>query len=105
MPAELLPRVLFSSFDYDSLARLRKLAPQARLGQLTRDFKAQEALSLQAESVHINYTRFTLQIAQICHAHNLKIYCYTVNDKALASCLAAQGADGIFTDDITVFMQ
>ena len=103
VPLELVPCVLFSSFDYDCLARLRKLAPKARVGQLTRDFNVQEALSLRAESVHINHTRFTPQIAQICHTHQLKVYCYTVNNKDLAMRLAAQGADGIFTDDVTIF--
>ncbi len=104
LPAALLPKILFSSFDYPTLQRLRALAPQARIGQLTRTFNVQEALALKAESVHINYTRFTPQIAQTCHAHNLNVYCYTVNDKALASCLATQGADGIFTDKIADFL-
>jgi glycerophosphoryl diester phosphodiesterase len=104
VPAKLRSRVLFSAFDYDCLARLRKLAPRARIGQLTRAFEVKEALSLHAESVHLNHIRFTPQIAQSCHAHHLKVYCYTVNDKALAARLAAQGADGIFTDDVTIFM-
>ena len=104
LPAELLPHILFSSFDYPTLQRLRVLAPQARIGQLTRAFNVQEALDIQAESVHTNYTRFTPQMAQICHAQGLKVYCYTVNDKALCVQLAAQGADGIFTDKIADYL-
>lgn len=104
LPPKLRPRVLFSSFDYPILQRLRALDPTARIGQLTRCFNVQEALSLKAQSVHINHTRFTPQIAQTCHAHNLKIYCYTVNEKTLADRLAAQGADGIFTDKIADFL-
>lgn len=100
---QLAGKVLFSSFDYDTLARLRALAPQARIGLLTRKFDVQQALALQAESVHINHIRFTPQIAQACHAHHLKLYCYTVNDIALAQQLASQGIDGIFTDDVTRF--
>ena len=100
LPPKLRPRVLFSSFDYPTLQRLRALDPTARIGQLTRCFNVQEALSLKAQSVHINHTRFTPQIAQTCHAHNLKIYCYTVNEKTLADRLAAQGTDGIITDKI-----
>lgn len=103
LPAELLPRILFSSFDIPTLQRLRALAPTARLGLLTRAFNVQEALSLNAESVHLNHIRFTPQLAQTCHANNLNVYCYTVNDVALARGLAAQGVDGIFTDDVTVF--
>ncbi len=100
---QLTGKVLFSSFDYDTLVRLRALAPQARIGLLTRKFDVQQALTLQAESVHINHTRFTPQLAQVCHAHHLKLYCYTVNDTALAQRLSAQGVDGIFTDDVTLF--
>ena len=47
-------KVLFSSFDYDTLARLRALWPQARIGLLTRQFDVSKALALRAESVHIN---------------------------------------------------
>ena len=103
LPVALLPQILFSGFDYDTLARLRELAPQAHIGLLTREFDVQQALSLRAQSVHINYTRFTPQIARTCHLHGLHVYCYTVNDPLLAQQLAADGADGIFTDDITVF--
>ncbi len=104
VPAALLPKILFSSFDYACLQRLRALAPQARIGQLTRQFNVQEPLALGAESVHINYTRFTAQMERACHEHNLKIYCYTVNSKSLAMCLAAEGVDGIFTDCIADFL-
>ena len=105
VPADLRPRVLFSSFDYNCLARLRKLAPWARIGQLTRAFEVKEALSLHAESVHLNHIRFTPQIAQVCHDNHLKVYCYTVNDTSLAERLVSQGVDGIFTDDVTLFIR
>lgn len=104
LPAHLLPHILFSSFDYPTLLRLRQLDPKARIGQLTRSFDVQEAISLRAESVHINHTRFSTQIAQQCHAQGLKVYCYTVNDKLLADRLATEGADGIFTDNIELFI-
>ena len=104
IPGNLFSKILFSSFDYSTLVRLRALAPHARIGQLTRAFNVQEALALKAESVHINHTRFTPLIAQTCHANGLKIYCYTVNDKALAAQLAHDGCDGIFTDRIADFL-
>ena len=82
---ELLPRIIFSSFDYNTLARLRVLLPGARLGLLTRDFNVKQALALGARSIHINQTRFTPEIAGICHKNNLKIYVYTVNDLKTAA--------------------
>lgn len=100
---EVLPKTLFSSFDYDTLARLRELNKNARIGLLTRSFDVSQALSLGAESVHLNYTRFTPEIARVCHENNLKVYLYTVNDPALAQKLEAEGADGIFTDRIGLF--
>ena len=100
----LLQKILFSSFDYDTLVRLRMLAPTARIGLLTRAFNVKQALALRAESVHINQTRFTPQVAQVCHENDLRVYLYTVNDTAAAGHLADDGADGIFTDKIHLFL-
>ena len=99
----LLPKILFSSFDGDTLTRLRALAKNARIGQLTRAFNISQALALQAQSVHINQTRLTPQIIESCHQNKLKIYCYTVNEQTQAQQLAACGVDGIFTDYIQIF--
>lgn len=101
---QILSKTLFSSFDYKTLARLRALDKNARIGLLTRAFDVSAALELGAESVHLNYTRFTPKIAQICHENGLRVYLYTVNDTLLAAQLAAQGADGIFTDDVGKFL-
>lgn len=100
----ILAKTLFSSFDYDTLVRIRELSKNARIGQLTRVFDVSEALALKAESVHLNHTRFTPEIARICHDNGLKVYLYTVNEKTLAEELQRQGADGIFTDHIDLFV-
>ena len=105
VPGALLPKILFSSFDYDTLARLRALAPKARIGLLTRDFDVRQALALKAESVHINHTRLTPEIIRTCHQNNLRLYCYTVNEIETAHRLERQGVDGIFTDFIQLFTQ
>ena len=97
-------KMLFSSFDYKTLVRLRNLNKNARIGLLTRSFAVSEALSLQAESVHMNQTRFTPDIADVCHKNNLKLFLYTVNDSATAKRLEESGADGIFTDKIDLFV-
>lgn len=91
-------KVLFSSFDYDSLVRVRKLDKTARIGLLTRNFDVSKPLALKAESVHINQTRLTAQIVQVCHDNGLKVYVYTVNTPAQRARVAELGADGIFTD-------
>lgn len=101
---QLLSKILFSSFDCDTLARIRQLNKNARIGLLTRSFDVSQALGLGAESVHMNYTRFTPEVAQMCRRNGLKIYLYTVNEVPLARTLQAQGADGIFTDCIDLFV-
>ncbi|MGN0025263.1 MAG: glycerophosphodiester phosphodiesterase [Candidatus Avelusimicrobium sp.] len=101
---KILPQTLFSSFDYGMLVRLRALDRNARIGLLTRAFDVSAAQTLGAESVHLNHTRFTPQIARVCREHGLKIYLYTVNDMEQAARLAEEGADGIFTDKIGMFL-
>lgn len=100
---EIAPKILFSSFDYHSLKRLRSLSKNARIGLLTRSFDVSQALSLQAESVHLNYMRLTGEILECCHQNRLKVYCYTVNSKETASQLEQLGVDGIFTDFVQNF--
>ena len=102
--AGLNARILFSSFDYACLTCLRALAPRARVGLLTRQFEVKQALALRAKSVHVNQTRFTPQMAQICHQNGLKLYLYTVNEVDTATRLAQAGADGFFTDRIDLFI-
>ena len=94
---DMLPKILFSSFDYPTLARVR-------IGRLCRAFDVQEALALGARSVHMNQSRLTPEIINACHAHGLQVFAYTVNTQAQAERLAALGADGIFTDKIGLFL-
>lgn len=101
---QILPKILFSSFDYETLARLRAFDKTARIGLLTRAFDVSAVRALKAESVHLNHTRFTPDIARVCHENGLLVYLYTVNEAELAARLAAQGADGIFTDRIGMFL-
>ncbi|MBO7238720.1 MAG: hypothetical protein J6U96_05560 [Elusimicrobiaceae bacterium] len=97
-------KILFSSFDYPTLQRLRRVAPRARIGLLTRFFEPQKVLSLKAESVHINQTRITQEMIDWCHEHGVRVFVYTVNDKYTARQLARKGVDGIFTDAPDLFL-
>lgn len=100
-----LDKILISSFDYATLQRLRALAPDVKIGWLTRAFDVQAARDLQAYSVHMRDTRITLPIVQACHAENQKVFIYTVNDVAVAKHLEQMGVDGIFTDDVRLFLK
>ena len=103
--ADLLPKILFSSFDVSTLQRLRTLAAQANIGLLTRAFDPEQARALNARSVHINQTRVTAQMVQACHAENRKVFVYTVNTLAAAQQLEQMGVDGIFTDVPELFLK
>ena len=98
----LAPKVLFSSFDYETLKRMRELDKNVRIGLLTRQFDVSKALALRAESVHLNQTRLTEEIVQTCHRNNLKVYVYTVNTPEQVQRVEALGVDGIFTDRVDV---
>ncbi len=102
---DLRSRILFSSFDFPTLKRLRALAPQARLGLLTRHFDPAHAREVNAYSVHINQTRVTAQLVQDCHVENRYVFVYTVNTRADAQRLEQMGVDGIFTDVPDLFLK
>ena len=101
----LLPKILFSAFDFPTLRRLRALAPQVQIGLLTRQFDPAQARELNAFSVHMNQTRITPQIVQACHAENRRVFIYTVNTKQDEQRLKEMGADGIFTDRLDLFIK
>lgn len=98
------PQIVFSSFNLDTLADLRKMLPKARIGALMHSFDIEPATQLKAESIHINYQKFTPNVAFLCHQNNMKCYLYTVNDTQKAYELSIQGADGIFTDRVDLFL-
>ena len=100
---ELASKVLFSSFDYGTLKRVRRLDKNARIGLLTRQFDISKALALGVESVHMNQTRLTKEIVCVCHQNNLKVYVYTVNTMQEKQNLQELGVDGIFTDRVDLW--
>lgn len=98
-------KILFSSFDYPTLLRLRRIAPHARIGLLTRFFEPQKVLSLGAESVHIGQTHITQEVIDWCHDNGRRVFVYTVNDRYTARQLERKGVDGIFTDAPDLFLK
>ena len=97
-PKGLLERLLISSFDFDTLIRVRRLNPSVKIGLLTRDFNLAQALEINAYSVNINVKRIKPSIIKICKRNNLKTFVYTVNDYKTALELKEMGVDGVFSD-------
>lgn len=90
--------LLISSFDFDTLKRVRSLDNSIKIGVLTRNFDIKQPLSIKAFSVNISASRITPQIIKTCKENNLKVLVYTVNNVKTALDLETLGADAIFSD-------
>ena len=90
--------LLISSFDFDTLKRVRSLDNSIKIGVLTRNFDIKQPLLVKAFSVNISASRITPQIIKTCKENNLKVLVYTVNDINSVLDLESLGADAIFSD-------
>lgn len=95
--------VVVSSFDWDSLAAVRRRLPDVAIAATVRRLERRNpvafALSIGARAIHP--TRALAAPALVARAHDagLAVVPYTVNDDAGWARLLAAGADGAFTDD------
>jgi len=101
----LIKKVLFSSFDYGTVKRLRALESGAALGYLQRGLRTLSLLPAiaRAKAVGAVNFHFSLRSASrinvaLARKAGLKVCVYTVNSKPDALRLAGLGADGIFSD-------
>ncbi|MDR0646465.1 MAG: glycerophosphodiester phosphodiesterase [Elusimicrobiota bacterium] len=95
---KLKDNILISSFDYPTLQRVRALDKQIKIGVLTRNFKIENVLALNAYSANMSLKRINEEIVKACHKENIKVFVYTVNTAKEAAQMAALGVDGIFSD-------
>src|SRR5262245_25827281 len=97
-----LDRVIFSSFDWTSLERLRALARNAELAVLWAGRSIAKPLAcaerVDARSVHIRKSRAAPAAIAAGHAAGLAVRVWTVNAPADFARLTDAGADGVFTD-------
>lgn len=98
----LLERTLFSSFYDPVLARVRELAPTARLGLLIsarypRDPVAR-ARALGAEALHPEASLVDGPWVAEAHAAGLRVHAFTVDAEEEMARLLDLGVDGLFTN-------
>jgi glycerophosphoryl diester phosphodiesterase len=97
-----LERTIFSSFDYQSLRRLRELAPDVRIGVLygagIKDNPFQAAREMNAYSLHIQREFATPHFLEEARELGLKSFVWTVNEAKEMEKFLSLGVDGIISD-------
>ena len=97
-----LERAIFSSFDYQSLRRLRELAPDVRIGVLygagIKDNPFQAAREMNAYSLHIQREFATPHFLEEARELGLKSFVWTVNEAKEMEKFLSLGVDGIISD-------
>jgi glycerophosphoryl diester phosphodiesterase len=96
-----LPAPLISSFQRDSLATIREVAPDLPCGLIAERLPADwrdAVATLGCRSLHLGYRKLTPAIAAEVLAAGLKLAVWTVNDAAEGARWRAAGAHAIITD-------
>jgi glycerophosphoryl diester phosphodiesterase len=100
--------IVLSSFNHPMLASVKHhfrntrlescLAFGALIAHLPID-NAQYAIDMQADVAAIDAHLVNIEFVTHAHQHNLKVWCYTVNDAQLLQKLHDLNVDGVFCDD------
>ncbi len=102
-------RVLVSSFDHKLLAQIRQHHSSLPLGFVVENLfwgrALKQAAMCRAESLHPRRDRVTQTMIEAARRYGLKIYPWTVNERAAALGLKGLGVDGVFTDDPAAIRQ
>lgn len=96
-----LPRVIFSSFNHYSLAKLKELNPEAKVAPLYQSglYKPYDyALTFGADYIHPYYMAMDKTIVEESHRKNIKVNLWTVNDSSQVAYYKDLGVDGLITD-------
>ena len=97
-------RVVFSSFNHESVIKLKKLAPEIPCGFLCSgkpDIDALAALMRDTgvDFLHPDIASIDSQFIEAAARRGIRLNIWTVNDEPTMRRLIEQGAHGIFTDD------
>lgn len=93
--------IIFSSFDFGILQRIKKLFPDHEIAILEKwsGIRAiTRASLLKTDRIHINQTWLWSNFVRSLNNKGYRVYAYTVNSKERAEELKDWGIKGIFTD-------
>jgi glycerophosphoryl diester phosphodiesterase len=94
-------KIIFSSFDFNILKKLRKMFPDSEIAVLEKwsGIRAvAEASLINTRRIHINQNWLWSNFVRSLNHRGYDLYAYTVNSKERAKELEEWGVKGIFTD-------
>lgn len=88
---------IFISFSYDNMVKLKSIRPDAKAQYLTSSFGDDliEKLLAYRLDLDIYYKALTAENISLCHSNEIKVNCWTVDDKEIAERLINWGVDYI----------
>jgi len=102
---KIIEKVVFSSFYFPSLKKIRQKSKKYRLGFLSHSLDSlllttaiNKAKDIACESFHINRKIAFKNNIEILKKNGFKVYIYTVNNKSEAIKFNRYGVDGIFSN-------
>ena len=97
---EYLDCVTFISFEYDNLLKIREIVPTQSAQFLFSDVTEEivERVKEDGFDVDIYFKALTEENVKLFHDANIKVNCWTVNEKADAEMLVGMGVDLITTN-------
>jgi glycerophosphoryl diester phosphodiesterase len=94
--------VIYASFLFDELVRVRSADPTATimllLGETLYDSPLDDAATLAASHVGFSYPTLTPELVKTCHDAGLVVFAYTVNDVPAIRHVRDLHIDGIISD-------
>ena len=99
---EYLDRTILSSFDYRCLARVRELAPEAKLGLIfgtgVQEDPFAAAQRLGAAAIHVQKDLASRHFFERAWQDGFDVYVWTVNEIQEMETFASMGAQGLISD-------
>lgn len=104
-----IDRIVFSSFDFESLERLRRLSVDATIGVLWTKRSLSHAFTVvervDATALHLRKEAVSPAGVRDAAARGLEVRVWTVNDPGESGSLLAMGVGAVFTDFPERFLQ
>ncbi|UOQ42632.1 glycerophosphodiester phosphodiesterase [Halobacillus salinarum] len=98
---QVLDRTVISSFNADSIMKMKEINPSIQTAFLTSTKMrnlAGYAASIHADALHVKHRLLDKKLVKSCQKHRLDLRIYTVNRPTLMKKCFSLGCNGLFTD-------